>query len=151
MAEGSPARENPYVVCVTSDMTPWHPSASSSRQKPLSQLTCRAAGNPQLSQVSWLQRHLLTLNPASSTVWTSSTPTMDSLAILICEGGKKEKGKKPKGNKDALRLFLVLYSPSALTLKIDKMEWGKKKDTAGLRKRCSFSKILESQKQLFPF
>lgn len=126
MAEGPPAREKPYVVCVTSDTTSWHPSASSSRQKPLSQLTCQAAGNSQLSQVSWLQRHLLTLNPASSTVWTSSTPTTGSLAILIREGEKK-KGKKPKGNKDALRLFLVLYSPSALTLKIDKMEWEKKR------------------------
>ena len=94
MAEGPPAREKPYVVCVTSDMTLWHPSASSSRQKPLSQLTCQAAGNSELSQVSWLQRHLLTLNPASSTVWTSSTPTMDSLAILIREGGKKRKREK---------------------------------------------------------
>lgn len=51
----------------------------------------------------------------------------NGLACNFDPWGRKKKGKKPKGNKDALWLFLVLYSPSALTLKIDKTEWEKKK------------------------
>lgn len=92
--EALPARGKPFVVHVTSDMTSWHPSSSTSSLKRPSQLTCWAVGTLRLSQVSQLPRHPMSLTPISSTTGTSHIPTMDLLAILISEGVGREKKKK---------------------------------------------------------
>lgn len=134
---GTPAREKPYMICVTSHMMSWHPSASSSWQNLLSQLTCW--------QSTAVPGFMAAETPADPQPRQQHSQDLqhpyNGLACNFDRWGRKKRRRKknPKGNKDALWLFLVLYSPSALTLKIDMMEWEKKKPN---QKDCRTKKTL---------
>lgn len=76
-----------------------------------SQLIHRVFSTLWLFQVSLLQRHLMSLTLSSSTARTSGIPMTDSLAILISEGGKKNKTRqKKKETQEEIKMLSNYFS-----------------------------------------